>query len=71
MDNKTLTRNFYEALTAGRFTAIDEIVSEAFVEHEEIPTDADGREGLHEMLRVSVLLSMGCLCSLAVAQQPT
>jgi len=49
MDNKTLTRNFYEALTAGRLTVIDELVSETFIEHEEIPTDADGREGLREM----------------------
>ncbi len=51
MDNKTLTRNFYAALTEGRLTVIDELVSEAFVEHEEIPTDADGRDGLREMFQ--------------------
>ena len=49
VDNKTLTRNFYAALTEGRFTVIDDLVSEAFIEHEEIPTDADGRDGLREM----------------------
>ncbi len=49
MDNKTITRNFYAALTEGNFAAIDEIVSEDFIEHEEIPTDADGRDGLREM----------------------
>lgn len=51
MDNKTLTRTFYAALTEGRLTVIDELVSEAFVEHEEIPTDADGRDGLREMFQ--------------------
>lgn len=49
MDNKTLTRNFYAALTEGRFTVVDELVSEDFIEHEDVPTDADGRDGLHEM----------------------
>lgn len=51
MDNKTLTRDFYEALTAGRLEVIDELVSDAFIEHEEIPTDAEGREGLREMFQ--------------------
>jgi steroid delta-isomerase-like uncharacterized protein len=49
MDNKTITRNFYAALTDGKFNVIDELVSEAFIEHEETPTDADGRDGLHEL----------------------
>jgi len=49
MDNKTMTRKFYAAITAGHFNVIDEIVSEDFVEHEEIPTDAEGRDGLHEL----------------------
>lgn len=49
MDNKTITRNFYAALTEGNLAAIDDIVAEDFIEHEEIPTDADGRDGLREM----------------------
>jgi len=52
MDNKSLTRNFYAALTEGRLTVIDELVSEDFIEHEEIPTDADGRDGLTEMFQM-------------------
>jgi steroid delta-isomerase-like uncharacterized protein len=51
MDNKTITRNFYAALTDGKFNVIDELVSEAFIEHEETPTDADGRDGLHELFK--------------------
>ena len=51
MDNKTLTRTFYTALTEGRFAAIDELVAESFIEHEELPTDADGRDGLREMFQ--------------------
>lgn len=49
MDNKSMTRVFYAALSQGRLDVIDELVAEDFVEHEEIPTDADGREGLREM----------------------
>ncbi|MEP7115955.1 MAG: ester cyclase [Acidobacteriota bacterium] len=49
MDNKAITLNFYEALKAGRLTVIDEIVSADFIEHEETPSDADGRDGLREM----------------------
>jgi steroid delta-isomerase-like uncharacterized protein len=49
LDNKTLTRNFYEALTEGRLEAIDELVAEDFIEHEATPTEADGRDGLREL----------------------
>jgi steroid delta-isomerase-like uncharacterized protein len=49
MDNKSMTRAFYAALSEGRLDVIDELVAEDFVEHEEIPTDAEGREGLREM----------------------
>lgn len=49
MDNKTLTRTFYAGLTEGRFAVIDELVAESFIEHEELPTDADGRDGLREL----------------------
>ena len=49
MDNKHLTRAFYAALSEGRLDVIDEIVAEGFIEHEEIPTDADGRDGLREL----------------------
>ena len=49
MDTKTLARNFYAALTDGRFEAIDDLVAEHFIEHEAVPTDADGRDGLREL----------------------
>ncbi len=51
MDHKTITRSFYAAITEGTFSIIDELVSETFIEHEETPTDADGRDGLHELFQ--------------------
>jgi steroid delta-isomerase-like uncharacterized protein len=53
MDTKTLARNFYAALTDGRFEAIDDLVAEHFIEHEAVPTDADGREGLREFFMMA------------------
>ncbi len=49
MDNKSIVRNFYEALGAGRFNVISEIVAEGFVDHEEMPGFAAGREGLRQV----------------------
>lgn len=51
MDNKSITRRFYTALTEGRLEVIDEVVAEGFVEHEELPTDAEGRDGLRELFQ--------------------
>jgi steroid delta-isomerase-like uncharacterized protein len=53
MDNKTLVRTLYAAITAGRFEAIDELVAEHFIEHEAVPTEADGREGLREFFTMA------------------
>ena len=53
MDTKTLARNFYAALTEGRFDALDDLVAEHFIEHEAVPTDADGREGLREFFMMA------------------
>lgn len=47
MDNKSIARGFYAALSAGRFDAIDEVVAESFVEHERFPDSPGGREVRH------------------------
>lgn len=48
MDNKALVRRFYAEIDAGNLAAMDEIVSEDFVDHDPppIPGLPPGREGL-------------------------
>ena len=56
MNNKTVARRFYDAVNAGKLEIIDEVVDEKFVEHEEFPGLAGGREGLRqffEMIRTA------------------
>jgi steroid delta-isomerase-like uncharacterized protein len=48
MDNRAIARRFYDAINAGRLEIIDEVVAEDFVEHEEVPGLAGGREGLRQ-----------------------
>lgn len=52
MDHKTIAREFYTALSEGRLDAIDTLLSEDFVEHEEVPVDADGRDGVRELFQM-------------------
>lgn len=52
MDNKTIARNFYEAINAGKLDIIDEVVAENFVEHEEFPGLASGRDGLRQFFQM-------------------
>jgi len=56
MDNRAIARRFYDAVNAGRLEIIDEVVGENYVEHEEFPGLARGREGLRqffEMIRTA------------------
>jgi len=56
MDNKAIARRFYDAVNAGRLEIIEEVVGENYVEHEEFPGLAGGREGLRqffEMIRTA------------------
>lgn len=50
MDNKSVVRNLYADLTAGRLEVIDEVVAEGFIEHEVIPDGPGGRAGLHHLI---------------------
>ena len=50
-DLKTITRRFYdEIFTRGNLDAIDELVHEDFVEHEEFPGLPPGREGFRSFM---------------------
>jgi steroid delta-isomerase-like uncharacterized protein len=56
MDHRTIAKRFYDAINAGRLEVIEEVVAENFVEHEEFPGLAGGREGLRhffEMIRTA------------------
>jgi steroid delta-isomerase-like uncharacterized protein len=50
--NKALTRQFFSRISAGDLTAIDEFVSDAFVEHEQMPGLAPGKEGTRQLFEM-------------------
>ena len=50
--NKALTRQFFSRISAGDFTAVDELVSDAFVEHEQVPGLAPGKEGTRQLFEM-------------------
>lgn len=51
MDNKALARRFYDEMNAGNIGIIDELIDENFVEHEELPGQTSGREGLRQFFQ--------------------
>lgn len=53
MDNTTIARRFHDAINAGKLEIIDELVGENFVEHEELPGLAGGREGLRQFFAMT------------------
>ncbi len=50
--NKALTRQFFSRISAGDLTAIDEFVSDGFVEHEQVPGLAPGKEGTRQLFEM-------------------
>ena len=50
--NKEIVRRFYDAVNAGRIEIIDELVADNYVEHEEFPGLAAGREGLRQFFQM-------------------
>jgi ketosteroid isomerase-like protein len=47
-DAKTLVRQFYDAVGAGNFTVIDELVADDFVDREVFPGLEANREGVKQ-----------------------
>ena len=47
--NKELTRRFYQRLSDGDLSVVDELISDDFVEHEEIPGLSPNKAGVRQM----------------------
>ena len=47
--SKALTRQFFQRISAGDLTAVDELVSDDFVEHEQVPGLAPGKAGVRQL----------------------
>ena len=50
--NKALTRQFFSRISAGDLTAIDEFVSDSYVEHEQVPGLAPGKAGTRQLFEM-------------------
>jgi steroid delta-isomerase-like uncharacterized protein len=46
---KALTRQFFQRISAGDLTAVDELVSDDYVEHEQVPGLAPGKAGVRQL----------------------
>jgi steroid delta-isomerase-like uncharacterized protein len=51
VDHKTIVRNLYAALTEGRLEVVDDLLAEGYIEHEQVPQFASGRDGVRELFR--------------------
>jgi steroid delta-isomerase-like uncharacterized protein len=47
--NKALTRQFFERISAGDLSAVDEFLSDDYVEHEQVPGLASGKAGVRQL----------------------
>src|SRR5664279_5484136 len=50
--NKALTRQFFERVSAGDLSAVDELVSDDYVEHEQVPGLAPGKAGTRQLFEM-------------------
>jgi steroid delta-isomerase-like uncharacterized protein len=50
--NKALTRQFFERVSSGDLSAIDELVSDDYVEHEQVPGLAAGKAGTRQLFEM-------------------
>jgi steroid delta-isomerase-like uncharacterized protein len=50
--NKALTRQFFERISAGDLSAVDELVSDDYVEHEQVPGLASGKAGTRQLFEM-------------------
>jgi steroid delta-isomerase-like uncharacterized protein len=51
-ENKELVRRFHQRLNAGDFAVVDEVVSDAFIEHELVPGLEPTRAGLRQLFEM-------------------
>src|SRR3984957_17707659 len=50
--NKVLTRQFFHRIGAGDLSAVDELVSDDYVEHEQVPGLAPGKAGVRQLFEM-------------------
>jgi ketosteroid isomerase-like protein len=50
--NKALTRQFLQRISAGDLSAVDELVSDHYVEHEQLPGLASGKAGVRQLFEM-------------------
>lgn len=50
--DKALTRQFFERISAGDLSAVNELVSDDFVEHEQVPSLAPGKAGVRQLFEM-------------------
>ena len=50
--NKVLTRQFFQRIGAGDLSAVDELVSDDYVEHEQVPGLAPGKAGVRQLFEM-------------------
>jgi steroid delta-isomerase-like uncharacterized protein len=50
--NKALTRQFFDRINSGDLTAVDEFVSDDYIEHEQVPGLASGKAGTRQLFEM-------------------
>ena len=50
--NKALTRQFFQRISAGDISAVNEFVSDDYVEHEQVPGLAPGKAGVRQLFEM-------------------
>ena len=50
--NKALTRQFFDRISAGDLSAVDELVSDDYIEHEQVPGLASGKAGTRQLFEL-------------------
>jgi predicted ester cyclase len=53
MSNKDTMRRFYDSISAGETSIVDEVLAEDFVEHDEFPGIPQSREGVTQFFEMS------------------
>ena len=53
-ENKTVTRHLYQRVSAGDLDVVDEVISDDFVEHEEMPGLEQNKAGVRLMIEMFI-----------------
>src|SRR3954454_12063908 len=53
MSNKDTMRRFYDSISSGDTSIVDEVIAEDFIEHDEFPGIPQSREGVKQFFEMS------------------